>query len=224
MEAALSYILFPLLDSAAAVYAVLFGVLVVSGAGVPIPEEVTLAVGGYLAHLGVTEFWTTVYVLGIGIIAADVVGYLEGRFAGGWIYTRIIRRSRAGTLMVDRVNHHFRTHGVKTVMASRVLVGIRVAVPIFAGHARMNFLTFLFFDALAAIPWTIALVSLSYYLGSSIDFLAELRDIRHIALALFALTAVVYAGFRCVRLLKKKELTLEAFFAAPRRSGREDGA
>ena len=223
METILALILFPLLDSAGALYAPLFGVLVVSGAGVPIPEEVTLAVGGYLAYLGITDFWTTVYVLCVGILAADVVGYVEGRCAGDWIYKNIIRRSRAGTLLIDRVRDHFYAHGAKTVVASRLLVGIRVAVPIFAGNVRMNFFSFLFFDAIAAIPWPIFLVSLSYYVGSSIDFLAELRDIRHIALAVIGGVVVVYMAFRCLRLLRKKQFTLEAFFAAPPRRREEDG-
>ena len=69
------------LESQTAIYTVLFSVLIISGFGVPIPEEATLLVGGYLVYLWILPFWPTIYILSIGIIIADTAGYLMGRFA-----------------------------------------------------------------------------------------------------------------------------------------------
>ena len=51
------------IDSVSALYALFIGVLILSGIFLPIPEEVTLILGGYLAYLGVVDLWTVVYVL-----------------------------------------------------------------------------------------------------------------------------------------------------------------
>ena len=101
---------------------------------------------------------------------------------------------------------------MKLVFLSRPLAGVRVVVPIFAGHFRMNPFTFFFVDVLAAIPWTVMLVWLSYHVGSGLSLLSELKELRHIVIVAVFGGIIVYAGFRLFRLLKQKRLTLEAFF------------
>ena len=83
-------ILFPVLDQAAMIYLVLWFVLVLSGVGLPVPEEFTLLMGGYLAYVGYVSFWPVVYTLVTGIVAADVMGYIIGRFAGDYVHKRIL--------------------------------------------------------------------------------------------------------------------------------------
>lgn len=214
MDYILSLVLLPFLDSAGALYAVLFGLLIASGAGLPVPEEVTLVMGGYLAYLGVTEFWTTVYILTGGIVVADAIGYVEGRFAGEWVYKRVVARFRFGCLLFKWLDAHFDKYGARLVFLSRPLIGVRVVVPIFAGHFRMNPFAFFFIDALAAIPWTILLVWISYHLGAGFGLLIKLRDLRHIVLAAVVGGIIIYTGIRLIRLLKHKRLTLETFFAS----------
>lgn len=188
----LAFLLLPL-DSEAALYFVLFGILIFSGVGLPIPEEVTLLLGGYLAYLEFTDFWTTIYVLVAGIVIADILGYFLGRYGGQWLSDKIAHRPWA-VLLLDRGREYFEKHGEKIVILSRPILGVRVAVPIMAGHFRMNFVKFLIFDAIAAIPWTFFLVLLSYYLGSGLDLITEVREIKHfmfgIILAVVAVLAV----------------------------------
>ncbi|KKU04614.1 MAG: DedA family membrane protein, partial [Candidatus Giovannonibacteria bacterium GW2011_GWA2_45_21] len=62
MDILYAFIWIPL-ESETALYTVLFLILIISGFGVPIPEEATLLVGGYLAYLGFIDFWPTVYLL-----------------------------------------------------------------------------------------------------------------------------------------------------------------
>lgn len=197
MTTLLAFVLFPL-DSPTALYAVLFAVLLLSGIGLPIPEEITLVFGGYLAYLEFIDFWTSVYVLIAGIVAADVGGYLLGRFGGEYI-ARALARWRPLELLHQKVAALFARHGDKIVVMSRPLFVVRVAVPMFAGHAKMQFMKFLLLDIVAAVPWTLFLVSLSYYLGSGFDLLTEIREIKHIFFVFLGLAIVLFTAVRFVR-------------------------
>lgn len=188
---------FPL-ESSLALYATLFAVLILSGIGLPVPEEVTLLLGGYLAYLGFIDFWRTFYVLVAGIIVADLFGYLLGRFAGDWISFKL-SRFRTSTVVLDKAKEYFDRHGEKVVLFSRPLVGIRVAVPILAGHFKMNFFKFLLFDALAAIPWTFLLVSVSYYFGAGLDLITEVREIKYAIFIAVGLALVIYLGIKLTK-------------------------
>lgn len=196
MNLPLAFLLLPL-DSRTALYIALFGILIFSGLGLPVPEEITLLVGGYLVYLGFIEFWPTVYILIAGIIIADIFGYFLGRYAGEWISSKFLR-FRAAALLYEKTEWYFKRHGEKLVLFSRPLIGVRVAVPMLAGHFRMNFVKFLLFDILAAIPWTFLLVSLSYYLGSGLDLITEIREIKLFIFILVWVLVILYAA-RLVR-------------------------
>ena len=192
-------ILLPL-DSKFALYFVLFGILVFSGLGLPVPEEVTLLLGGYLTHLEFIDFWPAFYVLTAGIVVADLIGYFLGRLAGEWI-SRRISRFKIPSLLLEKAKGYFEKHGEKVVLFTRPLLSVRVAVPILAGHFRMNLTKFIIYDLLAAIPWTFLLVSLSYYFGSGLEFITEVREIKHAMFGIFLAVVIVVA----VRLIRKNQ-------------------
>lgn len=197
MTTLLAFILLPI-DSPPAPYVLLFGVLVFSGIGLPVPEEVTLVFGGYLAYLEFIEFWPAVYVLIAGIMAADIGGYLMGRYAGVFL-ARLITSWRPFAVLFEKVSGLFERHGDKIVLFSRPLMGIRVAVPVFAGYTKMRFWKFLLLDLAAAAPWTFSLVFVSYYLGSGFDLITEIREIK---LAFFVVLGLAIILFTAVRFLK----------------------
>lgn len=197
MDLLLAFIWLPL-DSTAALYLALFSVLILSGIGLPVPEEVTLLLGGYLAYLEFVDFRLVLYVLMAGIVAADIFGYFMGRFAGEWIYKKI-SFLKISEILLGKAKWYFDKHGEKVVLLSRPLLGVRVAVPVLAGHFKMNFAKFVLYDLLGAIPWTVFLVSLSYYLGSGLDLITGARELKHGIFAILALVLLVYAGVKFVK-------------------------
>lgn len=195
------FILFPI-DSPPALYGTLFLVLVLSGIGLPVPEEVTLIFGGYLAYLEFIDFWTAAYVLIAGIVSADIAGFMLGRYAMTWIL-RAILRWRAPAYVFEKAEALFVRFGDKIVLLSRPLAGVRVAVPILAGYTGMRFWKFLVLDLAAAIPWTFFLVSLSYYLGPGFDLLRGLREVKYAILAGIGLAVLAALAVRWVKAKKK---------------------
>ncbi|MCX7806121.1 MAG: hypothetical protein N3A38_13150, partial [Planctomycetota bacterium] len=80
-------------------YLGIFVVLVLSGIGLPVPEEVTFVAAGYMVHAGYTKFVPTVIVGYFGIIAGDIIAYYLGlrygsRLYGMWPFRYILTPER----------------------------------------------------------------------------------------------------------------------------------
>lgn len=186
-----------LLDRPAAIHAILFSILLFSGTGIGLlSEEIVLLLGGYLAHLGFIGFPAALAVLTAGILGADAIGYLTGLYCGAWIEEHIVAQWRYAADLTDKAKRLFERHGEKMILFSRPFWAVRVAVPMFAGHTRMPFLKFILYDALVSVPWTVAVVSASYYLSATVDVFAGARRIKHYFFAGLILAVVVYTALR----------------------------
>jgi len=205
MDAVFS-VIFILLDYPVAIHAILFSILLVSGTGIGLlSEEIVLLLGGYLAYLEFIGFPAALATLAAGILAADTVGYALGLWCGEWIDKRIVTRWRSAHRTMEIVKRMFERHGERMIMFSRPFWAVRVAVPMFAGHARMPFRKFFLYDALVSIPWTIAVASASYYLSATLDVFASARQIKHYFFIGLVLAAAAYAALRWIKGISARE-------------------
>ncbi|MEK7082204.1 MAG: DedA family protein [Patescibacteria group bacterium] len=200
MADAIFTVIMSVLDHPAAIHAILFSVLLLSGTGIGLlSEEIVLLLGGYLAYLGFIGLPAATAVLTLGILGADIVGYAAGLWFGEWIENRIAARWGFARRMTEKVKTMFERHGDKMVMLSRPFYAVRVAVPMFAGHARMPFKKFFWYDALVSIPWTAAVVSASFFLSATLDVFDEARRIKHYFFIGAVLAVSVYAALRWIK-------------------------
>src|SRR3989344_1285502 len=190
------------LDSTALLYCFLFGLLILSGIGLPMPEELILFLGGYLAYLEFVGFKQVLIILTLGIVVADAGGYFLGRYMGDWMF-RKAEKKKFFAFCLERCKYYFEKYGEKVVLFSRPIIGVRVVVPILAGHPRMHFRKFLMYDILGAIPWTIFLVSLSYYLGIGFEAIPLVRGIKY---GVFIIAILAVAVFFGVKFSKRKNI------------------
>lgn len=194
----MTVILIFILTYPAALYAIIFMALLLAGIGLPLPDEVTFIFAGYLASLGFMSISGAIAIAVLGLLAADTAGYMMGKYAGAFL-ARLLARSRHASAAYEHAAALFARYGDRIVALSRPLFGIRVAVPIFAGHARMPFRKFIVLDALTAIPWAIFFVVMSYYVGSSFDLFSDLRRIKHYFFLSLGLAIIITAGVRFMR-------------------------
>lgn len=197
MSALIAAFLLPL-DSKLGLYGVLFALMVLGGAGLPMPEEVVLLLGGYLAYLEFIDFWPAILVLIVSIIIGDGVAYFLGRLFGDRLLAKITRFKPVAALFV-KTGKYFDKYGDRIILLSRPLIGVRSAFLFFAGHHRVGFAKFLFFDIIATVPWTFFLVFLSYYLGTGLDLITEAREIKHTIFILLGVAVIFYAAVRFIR-------------------------
>ena len=136
-------------------------------AGLLVPGESLVLASGFLAHRGILQFDAVIAAAGLGAIAGDNIGYLLGvRLGREWLLrkgARVgVRRRRA-----EQAEGFFRRHGPKAVFFGRFVGFARALVPFVAGASRMPWRKFVVYDALGAVLWTVAFVTLGYVLGAS---------------------------------------------------------
>ena len=111
-------------------YAAVFGILVACGLGVPLPEDISLILGGFLAHKGAASLSMMMLVGFLGILVGDSLifyagrrlGSQMGRAPGGFLGKFITPEKRA------RVEGLFALHGQKIVMIARFMPGVRAVI------------------------------------------------------------------------------------------------
>jgi undecaprenyl-diphosphatase len=135
--------------------------------GLLVPGESLVIVSGVLASAGLFTLPTLMAVVCAGAVIGDSIGYELGRRLGRpWLLRRGARlgfhRDR-----IEDVDRFFRRHGGKAVLIGRFIGFLRVLAPFVAGSSRMPYGRFLAYNVSGAILWTVACVSLGYFLGEA---------------------------------------------------------
>jgi membrane protein DedA with SNARE-associated domain len=173
-------------------YLVVFAGVFLENAGLPVPGETALLAGAALAKFGrLSLFWVIVTAVGAAILG-DNLGFLIGRKAGRGLAERHgwkIGLTRARLAQFDRF---FDRHGAKTVFIARFVTGLRVFCAPLAGASGLEWRKFLFYNAMGAVVWSIAIGAVGYMLAYSWDTLEKwIGRSGLIALAAIGLVAVL---------------------------------
>jgi membrane protein DedA with SNARE-associated domain len=155
------------------IYVGLFLILFLCGLGLPIPEEITLLTAGFLVQLGFTRFYPTLMVIFPGVIIGDLALYSIGRKWGEGILTHRHLHQIFSERRLDKARRFFRNHGNKTIFVARFISGFRVAAFLAAGTMGMKARQFILLDFLAALIQVPRLISLGFFFGGNIAWLAE---------------------------------------------------
>ena len=116
-------------------YLAVFAALLVCGAGVPLPEDITLVAGGVIAGLGYAQVHVMVAVALAGVLIGDAAMFLLGHRHGA----RILRWPLVARLLTPqryaRVQEKFARYGNRLLVLARFLPGMRTAVYVTARMA-----------------------------------------------------------------------------------------
>lgn len=164
-------------------YPVVFITLLISGLGMPVPEDVTLITAGAVLrhHPEAANYYGMVVAAIIGVLSGDVLMYLIGRRFGPNIvqhrfFSRIVTPKR-----FRKASAHFQRHGAWLCFISRFLLGVRSATWLTAGATRYPFWKFISADGAAACIstpfWLMLGWRFAFQLGKLYDILAEFRGI-----------------------------------------------
>ena len=148
-------------------YSGLFLVLVLCGMGLPIPEDIALLAGGYLAHRGITQYPPTLVISFVGVIVGDNSLFFLGRRFGTSLVT-YLRMGPESQRQIDRLKTFMDKHGHLAIFYARFLAGIRALVYLTAGSLEVRPSRFLFYDALGAVISVPIVVSIGYFFGAQI--------------------------------------------------------
>ena len=145
---------------------ILFVLVAIESAGIPLPGETALVTAAVLAH----NHWGIEWVIVVAAAAAivgDNIGYWLGRFGG----RRLLERWRVTRRYAERAlppaERFFQRHGGKTVFFGRFFAFLRVTAAWLAGISRMHWWQFAAWNALGGIVWATGIGLLAYWAGKA---------------------------------------------------------
>jgi len=156
-------------------WAVFFGVML-ENAGLPIPGETILLVGGYFAASRPDQFNLIRVMLtaATGAVIGDNIGFAIGHHYGRGFLLRIGRFFFLTPKRFEHMENFFVRHGNKTILVARFITGLRVFAALLAGASRkMPWRVFLAYNLAGAILWAVVITLLGYLFGQSLPLLVK---------------------------------------------------
>jgi membrane-associated protein len=148
-------------------YPLLFLAVMAESSGVPIPGETALITAAVLASQGKLQIELVIPIAATAAIVGDNIGYVIGRKGGRWLLERPGRFHRQRAQVLELGEPFFEKHGPKAVFFGRFLLGLRVWASWLAGATRMNWRSFVLWNALGGICWATGIGLLAYFLGNA---------------------------------------------------------
>jgi len=181
-------------------YATVFGILVACGLGVPLPEDISLILGGFLAHKGAASLPVMMVVGFAGILVGDSLIFFAGRRLGGNLgrggkggfFARIVTPEKRA-----KVEGLFVKHGQKIVCIARFMPGVRAVTYFTAGSVGMPFWRFIFWDGLAALLSAPVFIWLGFHFGGELDTLiSKFKEGQYVVLGVLLAMGIGYFVWR----------------------------
>lgn len=181
-------------------YVLLFGfVFAESGLffGFFLPGDSLLFTAGIFAQKGIFDIAIILPGVIICAILGDQVGY--------WMGSKFGRRffSKPGDWFRDpehitSAEEFYKKHGKKTIVLARFVPAVRTFAPIVAGIAKMEYGSFLVYNVLGGILWSVIFIGGGYLIGSILPNAGETITLVVIAIVVISTIPV------CIELLKRK--------------------
>lgn len=148
-------------------YFALLVLTIAEAAAVPIPSEVTLGFGGYLASTGKLSLVPVIVVATLGEFVGSFIGYGIGRFGGRPLVDKLGRFVLLTKSDLDRAERWFEKRGEPAVFFGRILPIVRTFISIPAGWAEMSLVKFAVATLTGSAIWCTAIALTGYELGGA---------------------------------------------------------
>jgi membrane protein DedA with SNARE-associated domain len=187
-------------------YLGLFGLLLIAGLGVPLPEDIPLLAAGWLVHEGHANLTAMIIIGLLGVLTGDMIIFNMGRRYGEHVvehrwFRRVVSRS-----MLTRAEGIFARHGKKIIFAARFMPGLRAVLFATAGIMRVRPLTFLCIDGAAALASVPLLVWLGAKFGEHMERLVgDVRTAQIVAAACLLTFAGGWILWKSHRIRRSRE-------------------
>lgn len=180
-------------------------VLMLTGMGLPVPEEVPIVAAGFASSQGALNPWAAFAACLVGALLGDSILYGIGYHFG---HNLIRRHPRlAQMLHAEReaqIERMIRKHGLKVFFVARFMVGVRAPMYLAAGVLRMKYRYFLLVDLFCATCVVALFFGLAFRYGESIR-----GAIRGYEVAFTVVVCVAVAALSLYMWLRSRRVNLE---------------
>ena len=172
-------------------YIGIFLAMVLESACIPLPSEVIMPFGGFLAWAGHLQLWMVIVMGTLGNIVGSLVAYYVGKLGGRAVITQYGRYIHITGRNLKKAEQWFDRRGEWAVFIGRLLPGIRTFISLPAGIAQMNVVKFTLFSSIGSLPWVAALAYAGYQLGQNWE---GIRTYTHPLIYVAVAVVVLLAG------------------------------
>ena len=163
--------------------------------GVLVPGEASVLLGGALAATGAVDPVVLVAVVAAAATLGDSIGYSLGRRLGPRLEgSRVERLIGPDRLAAART--YMQRRGARAVFFGRFVAVVRTAVPFLAGTSRMPYRSFLAWNAVGALIWSVVHVGVGAALGASLERAESTMSAMSVVLVVVVATVVVHQRHR----------------------------
>lgn len=156
-----------------------------------LPGDSLLFTAGLLSANGtLPDLWVLLVTIPLAAFLGDQAGYGIGRKGGPAVFNRPESRFFHQE-NVDRASEFFAKYGPRTVIIARFVPIVRTFVPVMAGVSRMDYRTFVTYNAVGALLWGVGVTVLGYLLGQ-VEFVRD--NIEPILIAIVAISLIPVAS------------------------------
>lgn len=186
---------------AATIYAIGFTVLLACGLGLPVPEDITLVLMGYMTYEAMPDgslrphasVWVATLVGLAGVMIGDGFMFTLGRKLGNRLADRWPFRPMLADGRREKAELFLTKNGPKVLFSARFMPGLRSVVFFTSGTLGTPLSKFILYDGLAAMISVPLLVVSAWYWGAQIDAVIErARQAEHGILAIILVIAAIW--------------------------------
>jgi membrane protein DedA with SNARE-associated domain len=188
--------------------------MILTGCGLPTPEEVAIIGAGVASAAGQLDWRLSLGSLLVGALAGDCVMYAIGYHFG----TRLLQKNRLWNRLITpererRVEGLLEQHGVKVLLGARFLPGIRGPMYITAGILKVPFKRFVVADLFCASLVVSLFFGISYLYGGQV--VRAIREGEGWLTTIVLTVAVIAGGVGFLVYLRKNKRLKEEVAANP---------
>jgi len=184
----------------------LFLLIAMESAGIPLPGETALVAAGVLASRGDMNIVAVIAVAAVAAILGDNVGYWAGRLGGRKLLQRWGPLERYASRVLPWSERFFERHGGKTIFLARFIAVLRVTAAWLAGISRMQWWLFFLWNATGGIVWAVAVGLVAFYAGHA----AAAAIGRYGLIAGAAIVVLLVVGAFVFRFIRRRMLGAES--------------
>jgi membrane protein DedA with SNARE-associated domain len=150
-------------------YVLVLGLILLSGFGLPIPEDIPLILAGYLAYHDYADPWVLFPLTFLAVIGADLMVFWLGRRYGHHVPKLPLMRRYLTEKRLAKTERLLHQHGGKFMFAARFLPGLRAPAIFTAGNFKIPYWKFLLYDGGAALLSVPLILGLAYYFAEHLE-------------------------------------------------------
>ncbi len=181
---------------------VLFAIVFVEQAGLPLPSAPWLLTAGALSAGGQLNPVLAIALIALAAVLADSLWFYIGRRSGQRVLRLFCRLSLAQNSCPGRTNRLFARHGLQALIAAKFLPGVGTVMPPLAGAMGMSTSRFLLFDSLGSLFYG------AFYIVAGFVFHNQLQQamviMKQLGLHAFLLALLLVAGYIAFKYVRRR--------------------